>query len=281
MIVVGLKNHTFALIEGMYDNGKFVVEKVYESSLENDIDDLNDSNVRSLIVNEINKVITEDKMATEDVAILISNNKLKKYIFETDPVETAHLSLKKLLAGELSHSLDMYFHPEEKNYYLIEKIGKNGTNDVHLVLEMNKNITTQVESFKNELSAKSVTVVPEWSGLFNFLEEFKDSVRDLIVVDDTNLPYLEITAIKNGQVFNVFGLNLQENEPVQSFLSDFIQTHYLENPPSVLQLGASEILEGLNINRFDLDQIAEKLQSSSNLNLHHVKSFFSLIGIFK
>jgi hypothetical protein len=178
-------------------------------------------------------------------------------------------------------SLDLYFYPDEKNYYLLDKIGKNGNLDVHLVLEMDKNMVVILENFKQELEAKSLTVVPEWSGLYNFLGEFKENINNLLVIDDTNAPYLEITAFRESNIFNVFGVQIEENETFHSFLSDFIQTHFLESPPEILQLGKSELLAGLNLKFFDLNHFSNKLQSSANLNLHQIKSFFSLIGILK
>lgn len=283
MLVAGIRNGKFYFLDGEYTNQGFSLNKVYEGQKDHLESDYSNPETAQYINNEISKLIPKEEMATKGVAIFLSNRWIRKYVFSSD-AENSSLSLQKLLANELDIGLDIYFHPEEKNYYLLQKVGVFGKLQNNLILEVDKSVIQNMQNISTEFQLKELQIVPEWIGFYNFISEFSENVKNVLIFEILEDGILEVTAIKNGQLLSVFDMKTVQKEIVYPFLSEFIQSNFLENPPLFLNLTNSNDLDwltGLNLETVQLDIFSHKLISKSSLNLHQMKSFFSLIGMLK
>lgn len=283
MVVFGIKNLRFFYVKGQFtENQRFAIHKVYETAVQGTVEE----NLQKADV--IRKFLESTGFYSEmdtDVSISVSNQFVKKYIFSTDS-SIDPSQLRFLLTNELEHSLDLYFNPDDYNYYLISQNRQVGEKHHHIVLALEKNILRLYEQLKKELDIEQAALVPEWNGLQIFLNESMTNSEHVIILDQISPAVTEITVVKNGQIIHVFQVMIEKNKPesVVQFLNDFIQLHFPDNKPFLMDISEDvppEIAENLQLPLFPYQQIAGKFDLPPNFGLQSVKSFFSFIGMFK
>ncbi|GAB4186181.1 MAG: hypothetical protein Kow00108_23490 [Calditrichia bacterium] len=281
MIIIEANAPVLRMLDANYEDGVFKINKIYEN--QSDLDFLSDdlSYIAKLIENEIANLGNDSELATEEVAILVSNKYINKYVFVTEP--DGFVDAKKLLANELSVGLDVHFQPSAKAYYLIESIEKSEKDVKHIVLEISKIWIQRLQSLLSEMTFNQVSVQPSWIGLYNFITEFPDLLKNVLIFEKIDQDGFEVTAIRDSNVFSVFRTKITDETSFSDYFANFIQFHYSSVTPSYLNLSQHDdtVFARLNLPELEIEEFSSKIVSASKINLHQVKSFFSLLGILK